>query len=77
MHLGSTPVTVPCKAFRTVGFHWRRGSKALLEKIHEALYFYGRPEMWRRIQQNGMAADNSWTAAAGKYVDLYQKIMKL
>jgi starch synthase len=57
-------------------FHSYNGD-ALLEKILEALYFYGRPETWRRIQQNGMAVDNSWTAAAGKYVDLYQKIMRL
>ena len=57
-------------------FHSYNGG-ALLEKILEALYFYGRPETWRRIQQNGMAVDNSWTAAAGKYVDLYRKIMRL
>ena len=36
---------------------------ALLEKIREALYFYGQPEHWRRIQLNGMAKDNSWAAA--------------
>ncbi len=57
-------------------FHSYNGG-ALLEKILEALYFYGRPETWRRIQQNGMAVDNSWTAAAGKYVDLYQRIMTI
>jgi starch synthase len=45
---------------------------ALLEKIREALYFYGRPEMWRKIQLNGMAVDNSWGAAAKKYVELYK-----
>ena len=27
---------------------------ALLEKIREALYFYGRPEAWQKIQLNGM-----------------------
>ena len=50
---------------------------ALLEKIRQALYFYGRPELWKVIQQNGMQVDNSWTAAAKKYVELYQEIMKL
>jgi starch synthase len=50
---------------------------ALLEKIHEALYFYGKPEAWRRIQLNGMSQDNSWDAAAQKYVSLYKEIGEL
>jgi starch synthase len=50
---------------------------ALLEKIRQALYFYGRPEFWAVIQRNGMRVDNSWTAAAKKYVELYQEILKL
>ena len=47
---------------------------ALLDKIREALYFYGRPEHWQKIQQNGMQVDNSWAAAAKKYIALYQEI---
>lgn len=47
---------------------------ALLDKIREALYFYGRPEHWRNIQRNGMLVDNSWAAAAKKYIELYQEI---
>jgi starch synthase len=50
---------------------------ALLEKIREALYFYSKPDMWQRIQLNGMAIDNSWDAAAQKYISLYQEIAKL
>ena len=50
---------------------------ALLEKIREALYFYGRPEVWLKIQRNGMVVDNSWSAAAAKYLELYGQIMKL
>ncbi|HKE60728.1 MAG TPA: glycogen synthase [Pyrinomonadaceae bacterium] len=50
---------------------------ALLEKIREALYFYGRPEVWLKIQRNGMVVDNSWAAAAAKYLELYGEIMKL
>jgi starch synthase len=50
---------------------------ALLEKIREALYFYGKPEHWQKIQLNGMAMDNSWDAAAQKYVQLYQEIIEL
>jgi starch synthase len=43
-----------------------------LEKIYEALFAYNEPEAWRRLQRNGMTADNSWENAARKYVQLYQ-----
>ncbi|HEV2835025.1 MAG TPA: glycogen synthase [Pyrinomonadaceae bacterium] len=52
-------------------------ARALLEKIREALYFYARPDDWQKIQRNGMLVDNSWTAAAGKYLELYQELVKL
>jgi len=59
------------------GFKFRpyTGS-ALLEKIREALYFYGKPDSWKQIQLNGMTMDNSWSAAAVKYMKMYQEIMK-
>ncbi len=50
---------------------------ALLEKIREALYFYGRPEAWETIQRNGMSVDNSWPTAARKYIDLYERVLEL
>jgi starch synthase len=50
---------------------------ALLEKIREALYFYARPKEWQKIQYNGMLVDNSWEAAANKYIELYEDILKL
>jgi starch synthase len=50
---------------------------ALLEKIREALYFYARPDDWKKIQRNGMLVDNSWTAAAKRYLELYQEITRL
>jgi starch synthase len=50
---------------------------ALLEKLREALHFYGKPEQWEIIQRNGMLTDNSWTAAAGKYAQLYEEISAL
>lgn len=42
-----------------------------LERIYEALLAYTDKETWRRIQINGMAEDNSWEHAAGKYSELY------
>jgi starch synthase len=60
------------------GFKFRQyNAGALLEKIREALYFYTKPDIWRKIQLNGMAMDNSWDAAAQKYVQLYEEIIKL
>jgi starch synthase len=47
---------------------------AMLEKIHEALYFYKQPEAWKKIQTNGMRTDNSWSNAAKKYIRLYEEI---
>lgn len=60
------------------GFKFQNYSAgALLEKIREALYFYSKPEAWRVIQRNGMVTDNSWPTAAQKYVDLYDRLLKL
>ena len=47
-------------------------ASAMLEKISEALYCYAEPEVWRAIQLNGMRVDNSWQAAAWKYLELYR-----
>jgi len=49
-------------------------ASAMLEKISEALYCYREPETWRKIQLNGMRADNSWHAAAGRYMQLYRAL---
>ena len=58
------------------GFKFRafRGDR-FLEKIYEALFAYGEPDIWHRIQQNGMAIDNSWQNAARNYVELYRKTL--
>lgn len=47
---------------------------ALLGSIYEALYCYAEPDVWRTIQLNGMRADNSWQAAARKYVEVYRAL---
>ena len=51
--------------------------QALLGAVREALHWFGRPEEWRRIQLNGMTVDNSWGAAARKYVRLYHALFDL
>lgn len=50
---------------------------AMLEKIREGLYFYNQSEAWATIQKNGMAADNSWSAAAKKYLKFYGQVLAL
>ncbi len=49
-------------------------ASALLEKIREAIYFYTEPDIWAKIQRNGMETDNSWSAAARKYLQLYREV---
>ena len=52
-------------------------AQALLEKVREALHWYTRKDAWRRIQLNGMRVDNSWGAAARKYVRVYHALFDL
>ncbi|HEX9630369.1 MAG TPA: glycogen/starch synthase, partial [Pyrinomonadaceae bacterium] len=49
-------------------------ASAMLEKIRRSVYFYKQPDVWARIQRNGMTTDNSWSAAAKRYLKLYGKI---
>jgi len=49
-------------------------ASAMLDKIYEALYCYAEPDVWRAIQLNGMRVDNSWRAAAQKYIRLYRRV---
>lgn len=44
----------------------------LIEKIYEARFAYADGQGWKRLQQNGMAVDNSWENAARHYVELYE-----
>ena len=60
------------------GFKFERyAARPMLEKIHEALYCYAEPEIWTKIQRNGMRVDNSWTAAAKKYLNFYRAVLNL
>ena len=36
---------------------------------------YARPDIWRGLQQRGMASDVSWTRSATAYADLYNSIL--
>lgn len=59
------------------GFKFRPyNAGAMMEKIYEALFSYAEPDTWRKIQWNGMHIDNSWAAAARKYIALYEATMR-
>jgi starch synthase len=49
-------------------------ASAMLEKIRLSVYFYTQPDIWATVQRNGMRLDNSWSAAAKKYLRLYRQI---
>lgn len=60
------------------GFKFARHSAdSLVGSVYEALYCYAEPEVWRRLQQNGMRADNSWQAAARRYAELYGAVTRM
>jgi starch synthase len=54
------------------GFVFREYSaEALFKTLQWALSVYGQPDVWRRMQQAGMAKDFSWDASAAEYVKVY------
>lgn len=47
----------------------------LLATIQRALTHYADKQQWRRIQQNGMAADLSWDHSAQDYLNIYRSLL--
>ncbi|MDK8464452.1 glycogen synthase GlgA [Marinobacter sp. SS13-12] len=59
------------------GFRFiKADEQALLATINRALESFRNRKSWRRLQENGMAADYSWKQRARSYGDLYQSILK-
>lgn len=48
--------------------------EALEQTLHNLTLVYRNRSAWRRLQENAMAIDNGWAAAAGKYHALYKDI---
>src|SRR5204862_2637914 len=44
----------------------------LFAAIIRALELYRFKDIWRTLQQRGMAADHSWQASAQRYVEVYR-----
>ena len=59
------------------GFRFSKADgQSLKATIDRALECFKNRNAWRRLQENGMAADYSWKERARNYGDLYQSILK-
>lgn len=60
------------------GFLFRRfENKKLFHSLKIAInLFHKHPEIWQKMQANGMKQDFSWNKSAKKYFDLYLKLLK-
>ncbi len=47
-------------------------SKALIDKVKEALTAYRDKKAWEALRKNGMKEDFSWESSARKYMELYK-----
>ncbi len=54
------------------GFKFKEySSKALINKVKEAISAYKDKKAWEKLQKNAMKEDFSWESAARKYIDIY------
>ena len=47
----------------------------IVRAIRRAITLYGRPDIWSRMQKNGMRTDVSWSASGARYAELYRSLM--
>lgn len=48
--------------------------QSMLSTIWRCVHaYYNYPDVWKKIQQNGMSRDFSWKVSAKKYIELYQR----
>jgi len=50
---------------------------AFLAAVTRAVHTWRQPELWRRVQRNGMARNFSWQASARRYLDLYRTMLRV
>ncbi|MEW5983311.1 MAG: glycogen synthase GlgA [Acidobacteriota bacterium] len=72
--LDDTVQQVDGQTGRGTGFKFGDYTPAgLLAVLQESLRWYGRPDAWRQIQEEGMRQDHSWDASARRYVAAYER----
>jgi starch synthase len=60
------------------GFVFREySSSAMLEALKEALKYYKKPDLWKKILIAGMKENFSWDKAAKRYTNLYKKALEI
>jgi len=47
----------------------------LVAALRRAISIYKQPELWQRLQKNGMVKDFSWGRSAERYHELYEKAL--
>ena len=52
------------------------GAADLLAALSRARGLYDRPAAWREVQTRGMEKDFSWRAAAVRYREIYEMVLK-
>jgi starch synthase len=76
--LGETVEPFDAKGSKGNGFVFKEyTSLALLRAIKEALFFYAKPRLWKRIVHQGLEKNFSWETAARKYLRLYQSALEM
>ncbi len=66
------------RSLRGNGFVFREySSRALLEALKKAFFYFAKPEVWKRIVVSGLKEDFSWEVSARKYLELYRKALKI
>ena len=59
------------------GFSFRGyTADALVETIERAIRTFRNKALWKFLRDNAMRCDFSWDVSAGKYVELYQSVLK-
>jgi starch synthase len=52
-------------------------STAMLAALQEALKYYQKPDLWKKILSEGMKEDFSWDNAARRYRNLYKSALDI
>jgi len=67
----TTPDTL--RTGSATGFVFREAtSRSLFLSVDRAVDHWRQPDVWKRIQRNGMLRDFGWSASAGRYLDVYR-----
>jgi starch synthase len=60
------------------GFRFSRyGGEAMLAALRHAKAVYAQPLAWNRLVVNAMARDWSWEAAAARYEEAYERVLRV